>query len=367
MDPFEQAKRFMIDAFGMWWPDAEVGQLREAADAWRNFADVVGDARQATNPKAGSVIHHNNGIAIEAFENFWGRYHRADLSGTASAGWLDDLERAALSMAKALAEFACDVGEAKNKITTELEIHAPTIVEGISSGTLTSERASGHAGAAARTLVEFAARMRQAVSMGAARIDATVFSDVAFAGVESITAETAVAEAMRPQLRHQAGTSERGAETARPSEAEIKEALKQTGPRYLPEGNWPSGDGRSFANRVLEGGRPDGETVFAGHGYLREGAGTATVPPGTTLDFYVMEGEKLPGLHGLSVERGVYPGPAVESFGPGDEVPNYTLAPPQSASKQFCVYENSTTVAAPATVSDLLRPGMGNVHWAACR
>ncbi|MFF1439267.1 putative adhesin [Streptomyces sp. NPDC058295] len=31
------------------------------------------------------------------------------------------------------------------------------------------------------------------------------------------------------------------------------------------------------------------------------------------------------------------------------------------------MFENSTTVGQRATLQDLLEPGMGNVHWAACR
>lgn len=58
----------------------------------------------------------------------------------------------------------------------------------------------------------------------------------------------------------------------------------------------------------------------------------------------------------------------VETFGPGETIPNYTLAPPASSGGGGCsVFENSTTVGKETALSDLLKPGMGNVHWAACR
>lgn len=58
----------------------------------------------------------------------------------------------------------------------------------------------------------------------------------------------------------------------------------------------------------------------------------------------------------------------METFGPGDVIPNCTLGPPAPVGGGgFSVFENSTTVGQRATLKDLLEPGMGNVHWAACR
>ncbi|WP_406222928.1 putative adhesin [Streptomyces decoyicus] len=68
------------------------------------------------------------------------------------------------------------------------------------------------------------------------------------------------------------------------------------------------------------------------------------------------------------MEGGTYPGAAVETVHPGQQIPNYTLAPPEAGGGGgFTVYENSTTVAHRTSLGDLLKPGMGNVHWAACR
>jgi hypothetical protein len=51
------------------------------------------------------------------------------------------------------------------------------------------------------------------------------------------------------------------------------------------------------------------------------------------------------------------------SYLPGSVVPNYTLYPPTGLN----IMGNPTTVASPTSLSSLLRPGMGNVNWAACR
>lgn len=160
--------------------------------------------------------------------------------------------------------------------------------------------------------------------------------------------------------------SARGSGNPLPSPAEIKDALRNLNPQ-LSKKSYTSEQGHYYATRVFQGGRTD-ETVLAGHGFLEDGAGSFTVPEGSSLSFYVDHGERLPGLDGLAVEAGVYPGSALHTAHPGDVIPNYTLAAPApSMAGNFSVFENSTTVAERTRIADLLQPGMGNVHWAACR
>ncbi|CAM5686365.1 WXG100 family type VII secretion target [Streptomyces hirsutus] len=92
------------------------------------------------------------------------------------------------------------------------------------------------------------------------------------------------------------------------------------------------------------------------------------MPEGTSMSFYVEHGDRLGGLDGLTVEAGVYPGEALQVARSGDVIPNYTLAAPASGpGGGFSVFENSVTVAERTKLDELLKPGMGNVHWAACR
>ncbi|MFH9429935.1 putative T7SS-secreted protein [Streptomyces sp. NPDC017615] len=159
----------------------------------------------------------------------------------------------------------------------------------------------------------------------------------------------------------------RGLGDPMPEHADVMNALRETKPQILNE-KWPSTDGRYYADRVLAGGRPDGETVLAGHGFIESGAGEIVVPKGTSITFYVEHGERIPGLNGLTVERGVYPEGYSHTLHEGAKIPNYTLAPPAaSGGGTFSVFENSTTVAERTKLGELLKPDMGNVHWAACR
>ncbi|MFE3597816.1 putative T7SS-secreted protein [Streptomyces sp. NPDC059142] len=163
------------------------------------------------------------------------------------------------------------------------------------------------------------------------------------------------------------GLTSRGSGAELPAFEDVKRAVMESSPEVSPR-KWSDQDGHYYASRVLKGGRPDGETVLAGHGYIEVGVGEVTVPPGTSISFYVPHGERIPGLNGVAVEGGSYPGTALEKFVSGDRIPNYTLAPPEAkGAGGFTIYENSTTVPQRTMLADLLKSDMGNVHWAACR
>lgn len=120
------------------------------------------------------------------------------------------------------------------------------------------------------------------------------------------------------------------------------------------------GAGDGYAARVLAGGRADGETVFAGHGEYRMTSGTTVVPEGTSVTTYAPHGMKIGDSVGGAIETGG--GTPFQVYGPGEAMPNYTLKTPDG----LTVYSGSTTVDSSTLLSDLLEPGMGNCHWAAC-
>ncbi|MQS06920.1 hypothetical protein FNX48_006970 [Streptomyces sp. IF17] len=111
--------------------------------------------------------------------------------------------------------------------------------------------------------------------------------------------------------------------------------------------------------------RGDGETVFHGHGSWSPENGTVTIPEGTSVAFYGEHGFTISRQQGMRISG---PGGSrmnpVEVAGPGDKVPNYTLAP---LGPGFTFRNGSTVVEARTLLSDLLQPHMGTCHWAACR
>ena len=122
MGAADKAKEIVQDLTGMWWPEGDEDELREAARAWRTFADDVEDCTAACHKKAQDVIDNNKGQSIDAFETFWRKYHGG------GKGYLDDLATAARDMAKALDKFADQIAEAKRKIEHELEIAGAVLV-----------------------------------------------------------------------------------------------------------------------------------------------------------------------------------------------------------------------------------------------
>ncbi|GAB1336903.1 hypothetical protein ACE1SV_34930 [Streptomyces sp. E-15] len=151
---------------------------------------------------ASSIIHHNTGESIEAFEKFWGRYAK-DQDG----GWLSDLAKSSREMAKALDKFADAIDDAINKLWTQIGIDAAVIAGGVTLAFFTAGLASGAAVAAADAVIEFGATMGIAVTTTVAEIAAGTLVAAAFGGVESVAVDLAVAQPLKIATGLQQGIS----------------------------------------------------------------------------------------------------------------------------------------------------------------
>nr|WP_318202174.1 polymorphic toxin type 17 domain-containing protein [Streptomyces sp. SCL15-4] len=188
----EDKARHILLKMGLWWPEADAGKLRDAARAWRAFADSVDDVRAPVHRSASSIIHNNTGESIEAFRKFWDRYAK-DQDG----GWLSDLAKSSREMAKALDKFADAIDDAINKLWTQIGIDAAVIAGGVTLAILTAGIASGAAAAAAEAVIEFGATMGVAVTTTVAEIAAGTLVAAAFGGIESVTVDLAVAQPLK--------------------------------------------------------------------------------------------------------------------------------------------------------------------------
>lgn len=113
-----------------------------------------------------------------------------------------------------------------------------------------------------------------------------------------------------------------------------------------------------------------GNTVAA-HGGLEPGAGTFTVPQGTTVTQWTADGLGIYNEMGILIQNGDYAAIAAswgtEAEGavtwlPGAQVPNYTVGPPTG----LTIMTNSTWVWRPTPLSNLVRPNMGHLQCAFC-
>lgn len=199
MNVLHEVREFVESLTGMWSPDANEGDLREAARAWRAFADDVDDVTAATNSGARALIDNNRGESIEAFDEYWRRYYHG------GRGWLKDLSDAARGMAKALDEYADAVHEANQRIDHELEIQAAVLAAGVGLAVFTFGASAAAAEAAAWSIAGIAADLGVSVSAEVAAIAATTLTGVVFGGLESVTVDLAVAQPARIALGDQKG------------------------------------------------------------------------------------------------------------------------------------------------------------------
>ncbi|MET7898959.1 DUF6531 domain-containing protein [Streptomyces mirabilis] len=185
----DKAKKIVQDVTGMWWPAADEGGLRDAAKAWRDFADDIEDVAAAANKSARSIIEHNKGEAISAFDDpYWRRYYYQN------HGWLQDVIDGARDMAKALDKYADAVHSATKHLEHELEIVGATIIAGTALAIFTAGISEGAAAAATASIVEMAGTLGVTVSTEVATIAGTTLATAALGGIESVTVDLAVAQ-----------------------------------------------------------------------------------------------------------------------------------------------------------------------------
>ncbi|MET7729096.1 DUF6531 domain-containing protein [Streptomyces mirabilis] len=185
----DKAKKIVQDVTGMWWPAADEGGLRDAAKAWRDFADDIEDVAAAANKSARSIIEHNKGEAISAFDDpYWRRYYYQ------KHGWLQDMIDGARDMAKALDKYADAVHSATKHLEHELEIVGATIIAGTALAIFTAGISEGAAAAATASIVEMAGTLGVTVSTEVAAIAGTTLAIAALGGIESVTVDLAVAQ-----------------------------------------------------------------------------------------------------------------------------------------------------------------------------
>jgi RHS repeat-associated protein len=109
--------------------------------------------------------------------------------------------------------------------------------------------------------------------------------------------------------------------------------------------------------------RPDGELVFSGHGSYKPKNGMATVPHGTSISFYAPHGASITDRLGNAIETGTPRVAPIQTYHAGDSVPNYTLHWPGNLE----IRGTPETVLLSKNLSELFKPNMGRVHWAACQ
>jgi RHS repeat-associated protein len=102
--------------------------------------------------------------------------------------------------------------------------------------------------------------------------------------------------------------------------------------------------------------------VIRGHGTYDPSNGYVVVPEGTTLTTYAPHGSRQHARLGEAINVGSEGAVPYRVYGPGEYVPNYTVAPPVG----LYVTDDAATVSQNTPLSRLVEPGMGQCHLAFC-
>lgn len=136
------------------------------------------------------------------------------------------------------------------------------------------------------------------------------------------------------------------------------------GPHPPGEGDTPQ-DPHSGDDGTSPAGDPGAErrVTISGHGAYRPIDGVLTVPENSTITVYAEHGSSITdGLGNLIESAGDTSGVYSRTFYPGEEIPDYTIYPPDGLN----IVGAPRTVTVPTRISEMISEGMGDVHLAVC-
>jgi uncharacterized protein YukE len=187
----EDVARQVIAKVGLWWPDADEGELRSAAGAWDALAASIDAATASGASGAGQASGAWEGKAAEKFAAFWGKY-----DGDCAA-YLPATAQAARGLSQALNDYADAVADAKKRVEElAVEIGA-TLVVGTALAFFTFGVAEAAAAGVTAELIAAAATIGVELSTTVATIVGTALVGAAFGTVEAVAVDVAVAQPVR--------------------------------------------------------------------------------------------------------------------------------------------------------------------------
>ncbi|QZY18194.1 hypothetical protein [Streptomyces decoyicus] len=104
---------WVLDLLGFQWPNVDEDKIRDAAEAWSDFAAAVRQYQQQGVTASNTVHGANSGEAVEAFGNHWKKFAGGD-------GYLDDVADAAEVLAVVLQVVAALVMVMKIAVIVQL-------------------------------------------------------------------------------------------------------------------------------------------------------------------------------------------------------------------------------------------------------
>jgi hypothetical protein len=179
----------IVDQLGIWWPEGNSDQCRQAARCYRQTAAALGSVQQGCHASVGDVHACSSGPPFDAFDARWAKWEGSD-------GYLEITRQCCLGMADALEKYAQAMDDAVAKLIELVTIAATVLVGGIVLTIFTAGLSDAAAGAAVAAIVGEAAVEAGTMAAVIADITATVFFSAAFGFLEGLAIDSVV------QLEH---------------------------------------------------------------------------------------------------------------------------------------------------------------------
>jgi hypothetical protein len=157
---------------GIWWPSADPGKLRTAAQAWdalrMTIDDVAGDAQRSVE-RLGS---ENSGQVVDAVKTYWDQYWGGD------GGDLAKASSYCAQLRDALNKYAAEVDHARHQVTVLVEEALGGLALGVVVGALTAGAGIALEGAGLTVLIEETFGVSEAVAAFVVEVGANVLVDL---------------------------------------------------------------------------------------------------------------------------------------------------------------------------------------------
>lgn len=169
----------LVSKFGLWWPEADPGELKQAAAAWNAFGGSIERIGPIGDAAANRLASDNDGRGIEAGRAAW----------TTLAGNLTQTAGMARGQADMLLQYCANCEDARSQI---LEI-AATIAATVAAGAALSFVTFGAAGAGAAGAVAALVAAAEAVGITLS----TTVAAIIVGAAECVLLDVAVAQPIR--------------------------------------------------------------------------------------------------------------------------------------------------------------------------
>lgn len=187
----------VVAEVGLWWPSADEGALRGAAQAWARTADALERAADVGRAGAAQATTGWTGDAAQRFTATWQR-HEAALAADAGA---------ARALGEALTRYADAVAEAERRVEELAVTAGATLAAGVGLAWLTFGTSAAAAAGVSAGLVAAASAIGVELSATAAAIISGALVGVTFGAVEGAVVDVAVTQPLRVQVFGDGGWS----------------------------------------------------------------------------------------------------------------------------------------------------------------